>query len=105
MAARRDDTGLAGSEVTSVVLRAHVPCGLCGYRRPLLRFASVRVNANSLREQGVTLQAGPMPCRECGWSDDRGASSLTVPSWRLDAEDTAKVDAVRARRAARRSAS
>lgn len=88
--------------VTSVVLRADIPCGVCGYRRPLLRFASVRVNAKSLREQGNALVLGPGACDECGWNDR--PNSVTMPTFRLDAEDQAKVDAARERLRNRRKA-
>ena len=82
--------------MTSVVLRATSPCGLCGYRRPMLRFADVKVLAHSLREVGVTLCVGPMPCRGCGL--DAGENSIAHPTYSLDAEDQAKVDRVRNRR-------
>jgi hypothetical protein len=86
--------------MTSVVLRAHVPCALCGYLRPVLRFASVRVNAKSLREQPPTLVVGPLSCRECGWVE-QGNCSYAISRFRLDQQDTAKVEAVRARRKVR----
>ncbi len=88
--------------MTSVVLRAHVPCVVCGYRRPTLRFASIVVNVKSLREKGTTLVWAPGDCRECGWKEQ---GTQTLPNqYRLDAEDQAKVDAIRARRRKARAA-
>ena len=81
--------------MTSVVLRGTSPCGLCGYRRPVLRFPDVTVLAKTLRENGVTLCVGPLRCLECGFHAD---SSITHPTYTLDAEDQAKVDRARARR-------
>lgn len=87
--------------MTSLVLRAAVPCVTCGYRQPVAHFVSVRVLVRTIRQTGTGLGIGTGRCPECGTNNHR----VSLPtSWQLDAADEAKVDAARAKLKARRKA-
>lgn len=91
-----------------VTLTATSPCWLCNYQFKVFRFSSVRVNKNSLREQGVSIVAVgprgakgfPQPphgrCPECLEPDVAGL--IPVSAYRLDPEDAVAVEAYRAKR-------
>lgn len=80
-----------------VVVRATVPCPVCGYRRPTARFVTVDVLATQLREHGVGLSYLPGDCTECGWRERPGFESLP-PRWQLEPKSQAKVDEVHAKK-------
>jgi hypothetical protein len=80
-----------------VTLAAQTPCWSCGYLYRLFRFAHVRVNKFSLREQGVSLIcAGQRSCPEC--EEHNWHSSIPVSAYRLLPDDEAKVIAHRERK-------
>lgn len=91
----------------TVTLVAQSPCFTCGYRYRVVRVSTVRVNKNSLKEQGVSLVfvgprgtkgLRPLPagCPECG-SHDR-CHLYPVSPFRLDPVDAAKIAEYRDRK-------
>lgn len=81
-----------------VVFRSHVPCPVCGYQRPTVRFSTVDVLATRLRERGAGLSLLPGDCDECRWPEAQSVIEMIPRRWQLDSTDRAKVDAVHVRK-------